>query len=148
MLLNISVLIFQYSCNSSPLKRLQKNLAWWVGADDVARFYWNGHHHATDHRCACADSKTCIAEELTCNCDGGFPTWAYSDKGVLSDQAALPVKQLNFGGLSVQSQMASFELGPLACSGKKKQVQLFPFKFRQMLILLDGVDRKRETTNN
>jgi hypothetical protein len=46
------------------------------------------------------------------------PEWL-SDDGVLTDEAALPVAELLFGGLEFDSQAAQFRLGPLTCSGRK-----------------------------
>ena len=93
-------------------------MAWWTGSNNVVNYYWDGQHQPTEHVCACDAAGDCADEVVTCNCDVSAPEWM-SDKGILTDMTALPVKELSFGGLKYDGQQAQFLLGPLTCSGRK-----------------------------
>ena len=93
-------------------------MGWWTGSNEVTNYYWDGQHDPNEHVCACNETGDCLNERVTCNCDQGAPQWM-SDEGVLTDSDALPVKELRFGGLEFDAQVAQFQLGPLTCSGRK-----------------------------
>ena len=93
-------------------------MGWWEGIDETMNYYWDGEHDPNNHTCACAVTGACVAEDLTCNCDRSAPEWM-SDEGNLTSMNSIPVKELRFGGLEFDGQMAEFLLGPLSCSGRK-----------------------------
>ena len=86
--------------------------------DGVKSYYWDGANDPNDHTCACGATDSCVTSFVSCNCDSSAPQWL-SDEGNLTDMSALPVKELNFGGLIFDGQEAKFELGPLSCSGRE-----------------------------
>jgi hypothetical protein len=101
-----------------------KAMIWWVGVDGQANSYWDASHAPSEHVCACTKDLSCTRDLHPCNCDAGREEWM-SDVGILSNKTALPVTEINIGGVANPGQSVIFELGPLVCSGQEVSTHFF-----------------------
>ncbi|CAG0886206.1 unnamed protein product [Darwinula stevensoni] len=107
----------RYGCLSAALSTGgATQYAWWVDRHGQPQYYWHG-WNATEHTCACGLTESCIDNNLLCNCDAEAPQWE-SDSGTITNETALPITQLRFGGLQFEGQRANFTLGGLVCRGE------------------------------
>jgi len=110
----------EYSCLLAPLQKDGVNFGYWLDKSGERMDYWDGANYGS-HVCGCYFSdQGCLEEETTnstCNCDAIVPEMQ-SDVGTLRNASALPVSQLQFGGLSYDMQQASHRLGRLRCWGQ------------------------------
>ncbi|CAG0886204.1 unnamed protein product [Darwinula stevensoni] len=107
----------RYGCLSAALSTGgATQYAWWVDRHGQPQYYWHGWNSAV-HVCKCGRIDDCIDNNLLCNCDAEAPQWE-SDSGTITNETALPITQLRFGGLQFKGQRANFTLGGLVCKGK------------------------------
>ncbi|CAG0890462.1 unnamed protein product [Darwinula stevensoni] len=105
-----------YDCLSTALTTGNINYAWWVDRHGEPQYYWDG-SKAGQHICNCGIVGNCSDFNLPCNCDAEFPQWV-SDSGAITNETALPITKLRFGGQQFEAQKANYTLGGLACKGK------------------------------
>ncbi|CAG0899890.1 unnamed protein product [Darwinula stevensoni] len=106
----------RYDCLATALTTGDIHYAWWVDRHGKPQYYWDG-SNAGQHICKCRHSGNCTLSNLPCNCDARAPRWE-SDSGAITNETALPVTELRFGGLPFEGQKANYTLGGLTCKGK------------------------------
>ncbi|CAG0901975.1 unnamed protein product [Darwinula stevensoni] len=106
----------RYDCSTTALTTGDIHYAWWVDRHGEPQYYWHG-SNAGQHMCKCGLSGNCIDSNFPCNCDAKAPRWE-SDSGAITNETALPITELHFGGLQFKGQQANYTLGGLACKGK------------------------------
>ncbi|CAG0896632.1 unnamed protein product [Darwinula stevensoni] len=106
----------RYDCLTTALTTGDIHYAWWVDRHGEPQYYWDGSNKGK-HICKCHLSGNCIDSNLSCNCDAEAPQWG-SDSGAITNETALPITELRFGGLQFEAQKANYTLGGLACKGR------------------------------
>ena len=90
--------------------------SWWVSRDSEKMTYWGGASPGSG-KCACGMTNSCARSSDGCNCDKNDNVWR-EDSGLLTDKTKLPVKQLRFGDVYVDSGEEGYHtLGKLRCFG-------------------------------
>ena len=104
----------KYECYDSMF--LTFGYAWWVSRDSAKMTYWGGASPGSG-KCACGMTNSCARSSDGCNCDKNDYVWR-EDSGLLTDKTKLPVKQLRFGDVDVDSGEEGYHtLGKLRCFG-------------------------------
>ena len=90
----------------------------WLSANGYLQYYWGG-AEKDSYKCACAYTQSC-ENGAFCNCDSkNAEKDAQSDEGLLNVTRDLPVRQVQFGGLSKTSQ-AIYTINKIDCYGVGK----------------------------
>jgi len=112
----------KYTCFLAPLFDDDVYYVTWDDRNGESNSYFTG-NGTEGHVCDCHyEEEGCKEEEIkknTCNCDANVPA-ELSDTGTITNNDALPVMRLSFGGLNYESQYAKFQLDRLKCFGSKQ----------------------------
>ena len=91
----------------------------WLSANGYLQYYWGGAKRDS-YKCACAYTVKGCQGGGFCHCDSKFAeTRAASDEGLLNVTRDLPVREVQFGGLSKTSQ-ATYTIKRIDCYGVGK----------------------------
>ena len=90
----------------------------WLSANGYLQYYWGGAER-NSYKCACAYTER-GCKGAFCNCDSNFAeARATHDEGLLNVTRDLPVRQVQFGGLSKTSE-AKYTIKRIDCYGVGK----------------------------
>ena len=93
----------------------------WLSANGYLQYYWGGALHDS-YKCACAYSpQGCADKNSYCNCDSSVAEGqTNADEGLLNVTRDLPVREVQFGGLTSLSQ-AIYSVRKIVCYGTGKR---------------------------
>lgn len=91
----------------------------WLSANGYLQYYWGGAEH-NSYKCACAYSAKGCWNKAFCNCDSKYAeTISDADEGLLNVTRDLPVREVQFGGLS-KTSYAKYTVRRIECVGVSK----------------------------
>ena len=91
----------------------------WLSANGYLQYYWGGAQRDS-YKCLCAYRASGCQDGAFCNCDSKTAeTRPTADEGVLNVTRDLPVREVQFGGLSKTSQ-AIYYIKRVDCYGLGK----------------------------
>lgn len=112
---------FTYDCTLAPLRNNDIDLAFWEDRNGEKNNYFTGSNF-NYHVCDCFyDENGCVEAQIynnTCNCDANIPE-PFRDTGIITNNTALPITKIYFGGLNYEIQSGEFSIGRLKCFGEK-----------------------------
>ena len=98
----------------------------WLSANGYLQYYWGGAERGS-YKCACAYRPKGCQNDAFCNCDSKFAeTRPAADEGLLNVTRDLPVREVQFGGLSKTSQ-AIYTIDRIECYGVGKFIWEFKY---------------------